>query len=948
MAPETSVVLDVEGVKGFILAMGTMGLHALQVISNDDSVSQWIGSPRDSPLTRRLADIGSVERLRIGIDGFKIVSFAAAPLEGTTAHELSFRDQAYWYPSIPPIPPFHQMMSLSMPSPSQEKIPSSSDTSLWSGLGLEAHKYDGEDIPAPSLTLGREKITVAEPSDSEEAIDSEENDKPKNIEFTIDGPGGEIIQAIEVAIDKFFDQPGDGDEVPTTYIRAKLHSFKVATSFGRSFKFTNQGGKPIDDAEFKVLPITPGTTITGLYAHQSNKGALMRLGVISEVIKRSLETEGGELDALTQRLARLEESKNHETTDYPANHHVASSTSTSPSAGLLNIAEATNDKQKRPLVHDSHDINPQQPPASKRYKAQTMAQANAHHVHSPGSTHHVSEARGYIEHELQCNPALSKDRRTALESARKFVGQLSNPILHLEETAAMDDIDVENNLEPPRLTPELLYMMLPGHDKKTNSQGTVSWPDHISDKVLEQMGLAIIEGSECEQVLQHYRINVWVKAMGCISKLAPLIPSEPLKVHFRTLKKQFEAAATDLLNQIPLTAAPSLLLLQSLMSAVRLMQYLGNMSRCWMFTALASRVIVSLNYHNITDVHARSDIEESIHACVYTCYYFDRTLSLLLLRPPSLPDLKVPPTQLIHLDPDLPTSALITGIVEYAELKSSLLNILLDSKSIEDTEKATMLSDLVARAHTIHTNMQKVRQRQEKEFPQSWNYLRREWPSMDFNYYSVLTTIIQARSSVLKSRLVCENCLYSAREALTTLRALQKAFSDHLNCINSYPYFLTWTMLLSPLAPFFVLFCNVIATSNEKDFDMIQNITDDLHQFAEANASIGKLYKLFSKFLDLCAPLVKGPPEQPSTTLTRVESTDKPTQDVSFTDIFGRAADQAAETLKDADPTTGDPTVPRAVEGWDDSLVWELFNNQPSLGWAESELWGAMTHFDAT
>ncbi|KAJ5334808.1 hypothetical protein N7452_007211 [Penicillium brevicompactum] len=630
------------------------------------------------------------------------------------------------------------------------------------------------------------------------------------------------------------------------------------------------------------------------------------------------------LDALTQRLARLEESKNHEFTDYPATHHVASSTSTSPSAGLLNIAEGTNDKQKRPL----------QLPASKRSKAQTMAQANPHHVHSPGSTHHVSEARGYIEHELQCNPALSKDRRTALESARKFVGQLSNPILHLEETAAMDDIDVENNLEPPRLTPELLYMMLPGHDKKTNSQGTVSWPDHISDKVLEQMGLAIIEGSECEQVLQHYRINVWVKAMGCISKLAPLIPSEPLKVHFRTLKKQFEAAATDLLNQIPLTAAPSLLLLQSLMSAVRLMQYLGNMSRCWMFTALASRVIVSLNYHNITDVHARSDIEESIHACVYTCYYFDRTLSLLLLRPPSLPDLKVPPTQLIHLDPDLPTSALITGIVEYAELKSSLLNILLDTKSIEDTEKATMLSDLVARAHTIHTNMQKVRQRQEKEFSQSWNYLRREWPSMDFNYYSVLTTIIQARSSSAKTA-------YTLQEKHLRLFVRYKRHSQIISTASIL------ILIFSP-APFFVLFCNVIATSNEKDFDMIQNITDDLHQFAGANASIGKLYKLFSKFLDLCAPLVKGPPEQPSTTLPGVESTDKPTQDVSFTDNFGRAADQAAETLKGSDPTAGDSTVSRAVEGWDDSLVWELFNNQPSLGWAESELWGAMTHFDAT
>lgn len=213
-----------------------------------------------------------------------------------------------------------------------------------------------------------------------------------------------------------------------------------------------------------------------------------------------------------------------------------------------------------------------------------MAQQNVHQAHSPGSTHHASEAIEYIEHELQCNPALSKDRRTALESARKFVSQLSNPTLNFEETATMPDMDVQENLEPPTLTPELLFMMLPGKlptigqvsamliivgpDTKTHCQGTINWPDHISDKVLEQMGLAIIEGTECEQVLQHYRINVWVKAMGCISKMAPLITSEPLRNHFRSLRKSYEVAAIDILNQIPLAAEPSLILLQSVMSAV--------------------------------------------------------------------------------------------------------------------------------------------------------------------------------------------------------------------------------------------------------------------------------------------------------------------------------------------------------------------------------------------
>ncbi|KAJ5372744.1 transcriptional regulator family: Fungal Specific TF [Penicillium concentricum] len=659
------------------------------------------------------------------------------------------------------------------------------------------------------------------------------------------------------------------------------------------------------------------------------------------------------LETLTQRLAKLEESRTKEATYFPASHHAVSSTSSSPSANFTSISEVLNDKQKRYRTYDLHDTAPLQPPLSKHRKSQTVSQQHAHQAHSPGSTHHASEAREYIEHELQCNPALSKDRRTALESARKFVGQLSNPTLHWEETAAMHDMDVQENLEPPTLTPELLYMMLPGPDKKTNSQGIINWPDHISDRVLEQMGLAIIEGTECEQVLQYYRINVWVKAMGCISKMAPLVPSKPLRDHFRSLKKRYEASAIEILNQIPLAAEPSLLLLQSIMSATRLMQYLGNMTRCWMLTALASRMLVSLNYHNITDTSPRTEIEENIHACVYTCYYFDKTLSLLLLRPPSLPDLKVRPTQLIHLDPDLPTTTMLTGIVEYSELKSALLNILVDTKTIGDTEKANILSDLVAQAHTIHSNMQMFRRRQEQQFSQSWSHLRREWLSMDFNYYSILTTIIQARSSVLKSRLVCENCLYTARESLTTLRALQEAFSNRINSIDSYPYFLTWTMLLFPLAPFFVLFCNVIATSNERDFNMIKNITDDLHQFAEANVSIGKLYKLFSKFLDLCAPLVKGNTEssrseQPAAALPDANTTGNTDGRItSYTDIFGRATDQPLVSLRDTDPTGGDTTAPPSVEGWNDSLVWELFDNQPSLGWAESELWNVMTQFDA-
>lgn len=166
-------------------------------------------------------------------------------------------------------------------------------------------------------------------------------------------------------------------------------------------------------------------------------------------------------------------------------------------------------------------------------------------------------------------------------------------------------------------------------------------------------------------------------------------------------------------------------------------------------------------------------------------------------------------------------------------------------------------------------------------------------------------------------------------------------------------------MLLFPLSPFFVLFCNVVATSDHQDFEMIKKITDDLRQFAKANASIGKLYGLFSKFLDLCAPLIKaeavpglceGEPALPAE--SRLGRKTLGHQPGPYTDMFGRTADQVLNTLSGG-ITAGRMTSEvlqsgeaHSVEGWDDSLMWELFGNQPSLGWTETELWDAMTQLD--
>lgn len=168
------------------------------------------------------------------------------------------------------------------------------------------------------------------------------------------------------------------------------------------------------------------------------------------------------LDALSDRLAKLEKSKGDGSTfssPSPANDECQ----TGPSSPQTQSMEApkSSSKRKYQSSYAARDISPVSGRADpKRRISQSFGSSIHVQRHSPSSDQHASEAREYIEHELKCNPALSKDRRTALEMAQRFVSQLSNPGIH-RENGGIDQLEIED-VAPPTLTPELLYMMLPG------------------------------------------------------------------------------------------------------------------------------------------------------------------------------------------------------------------------------------------------------------------------------------------------------------------------------------------------------------------------------------------------------------------------------------------------------------------------------------------------------
>ena len=60
--------LAATGVRGFILAMGSRGIQALQIITCAGQLSQWFGCPDGLPRTRRLATSKSVVALEAGFD----------------------------------------------------------------------------------------------------------------------------------------------------------------------------------------------------------------------------------------------------------------------------------------------------------------------------------------------------------------------------------------------------------------------------------------------------------------------------------------------------------------------------------------------------------------------------------------------------------------------------------------------------------------------------------------------------------------------------------------------------------------------------------------------------------------------------------------------------------------------------------------------------------------
>ncbi|KAF9895202.1 hypothetical protein FE257_000104 [Aspergillus nanangensis] len=369
-----------------------------------------------------------------------------------------------------------------------------------------------------------------------------------------------------------------------------------------------------------------------------------------------------------------------------------------------------------------------------------------------------------------------------------------------------------------------------------------------------------------------------------------------------------------------------------------LMQHLGRISQCWILISYAARQIVSLNYHKVRKTHGQSHMEQEIYSIVYWCFYLDRTLSALLFRPPSLPDLKVPPTELIKLHPSSPYDTLIHILLDLAQIQGKLHTISCCGNHGSNRQILEICEILEGQMKSIVPNLQSGR----GSLPRVVQY---DWVATDFCFYAIFVEIHRTRLKASFSPLIHKECLLFARKSLKAFRFLQQHTGEMAGFDDPYPSFLTWTLFLYPLSPFFVVFCNIIGTLDLADYNLMRQITDALSQFRR-DPHIERLLTLLHALERLCDPLFQDQGHEASVT-ERVPA-----------EVDTRFAGAVNNGLPDSENTTDSlhfiggmggnvvpgnaPTQDSELESSTDWLMWQLFNSQVPAGWMN---WDA-TPFD--
>ncbi|KAL4738757.1 hypothetical protein BDV11DRAFT_205717 [Aspergillus similis] len=551
------------------------------------------------------------------------------------------------------------------------------------------------------------------------------------------------------------------------------------------------------------------------------------------------------------------------------------------------------------------------------------------------SNYHAIQAKNVIQLELDdSRSGISQERQSILKSALQLVTEIAASERHQGDAVAENE-SFDDGLAVPESPPrEMLFMLLRGPLESAGDE----WPDHISDKAYERMATVLLQDDldRNGRLFHQYSICVYVKAVDRLFRISRATDNQAIRRELSQSRRIYTRAAIKSISQFNLLHWPDLVSIQALISSALLMQHLGKFSQCWLMISYAARQITALNYHKIHKSQNSTQAEEDIYSAVYWCYYLDRTLSALLGRPVSLPDLEVSPVDLITLDPSSSYGSLFRAVLELAEVQGELhqVSCFSDNSAIVETCQA-----LETKMQSILPTLQTTAKICAQNRVALSKIVQYDYVSFDFCYYAIFVEVQRTRLKSFFTPLIHRQCLLNARKCLKAFQFLQQHQhpAEPSGFGDAYPSFLT--------CAFFVVFCNIIGTLDHNDYRLMRSIIEDLSQFKQ-DQHLEKLLGLLRSLERLCEPLFleshganpagQGPPVQQEASATFV------TEGHTSSQITTDAVPQT-HYLDDNDMGSLDhepmPLQNTGVDFSADGLMWQLFNSGVPAGWLAANIY---------
>ncbi|CEN59385.1 hypothetical protein ASPCAL01836 [Aspergillus calidoustus] len=273
-APGTTSYSDINSLKGFVVSVGSTGLHALQIVHrDDDSLSTWHGNPKLGAKTRRLVFVEEIVALSAGFDGYKMVYMAAwgtrAPKSKGSKQIDLIRNHFLWYPELPTPKELINETSVFGKLESSSKgfrpvIFANFGGSSGSGL---------RHLVCVSAMFGLDRllnVTFYFEADGVLCRPVHLSQRQANAlgmaEFEIHGFAGEYIERVEVE---------------TSTVSDYITGIRLTTNWEDQW---TASGNLLGITKYTVLQTAPGTIPTGLYSTEG-RGGIKNMGIISQRVK---------------------------------------------------------------------------------------------------------------------------------------------------------------------------------------------------------------------------------------------------------------------------------------------------------------------------------------------------------------------------------------------------------------------------------------------------------------------------------------------------------------------------------------------------------------------------------------------------------------------------------------------------------------------------------------